>query len=244
MGRIDPGDSERRGSLRRQVMLTRNECRVLGVLIEKAQTTPGQYPLSLNSAMTGSNQKSNREPVLSLSEEDVEVALDGLRQKQLAREVMLSGSRVSKYRHTARDTLGVTTEELVIIAELLLRGPQSVGELRGRCSRMHQIDSLDEAQSLLNGLMEAGERPMAYVRELPPSPGSRARRYAQLLCPDLHPLDAPPASARGEVAAPAPRATNGDAERIARLERDVEDLKAAVRRLADALGESDPLAGE
>ncbi|MCA9312116.1 MAG: YceH family protein [Phycisphaerales bacterium] len=226
-------------------MLTPHECRVLGVLIEKAQTTPGQYPLTLNSAVTGSNQKSNREPVVNLSEEQVEIALDGLRQKQLVREVMLSGSRVSKYRHTARDTLAVTTEELVILAELLLRGPQSIGELRGRATRMHPIESLEEAQSIVDGLRVAGERPMAYVRELPPQPGSRARRYAQLLCPDLHPLDAPASGGVedfDEAAAPVmSRSAGGDA-RVERLEAEVASLKAAVRRLAAALGETDPFA--
>lgn len=224
------------------MLLTPHECRILGVLIEKAQTTPGQYPLTLNGAVTGANQKSNREPVLNLTEEQVEYALDGLRQKQLAREVMLAGSRVSKYRHTARDTLAVSTEELVILAELLLRGPQSIGELRGRATRMHAIDSLEQAQSIVDGLMVQGERPMAYVRELPPPAGSRAKRYAQLLCPDLHPLDAPAGRDEApESAAPGDRGVvEASPGRLERLEAEVAQLRAAVRRLASSLGEADP----
>ena len=166
--------------------LTKDECRVLGVMVEKAQTTPGQYPLTLNGVTLGCNQKNNRDPVTNFTEERVFDAMDKLRGRGLARELMLSGSRVPKFRHMAREVLEVTTSELVVLAELLLRGPQTVGELRGRATRMHPIESLEEAQALLDGLMG---RPEPMVRELPPAPGSRAKRYVQLLCPDLHPLD-------------------------------------------------------
>ncbi len=168
------------------ITLTKDECRVLGVMVEKAQTTPGQYPLTLNGATLGCNQKNNRDPVTNFTEERVFDALDKLRAKGLARELMLSGSRVPKFRHMAREVLEVTTSELVILAEMLLRGPQTVGELRGRATRMHPIASLEEAQALLDALMA---RPEPMVKELPPAPGSRAKRYMQLLCPDLHPLD-------------------------------------------------------
>ena len=224
-------------------MLTPDECRVLGVLIEKAQTTPGQYPLSLNALVNGCNQKSNREPVMNLNEDQVLRALDGLRMKDLIRELMLSGSRVGKYRHVARETLEVTTTELVILAELLLRGPQSIGDIRGRATRMHPIESLEVAQNVVNGLMTAGERSMAFVQELPPPPGSRAKRYAQLLCPDLHPLDAPAAAAESSPAAmPASMPTHASDDRIAELERQVAELQDVVRRMAASLGESDPFA--
>ena len=129
--------------------LTPDECRVLGVLIEKAQTTPGQYPLSLNALVNGANQRSNRLPVTDLAESAVLVAVDGLRAKGLAREVMLSSSRVAKYRHVARDALQVSTSELVVLAELLLRGPQTVGELRGRASRMNPLESIEVVSNLL-----------------------------------------------------------------------------------------------
>jgi uncharacterized protein YceH (UPF0502 family) len=174
--------------------LTADECRVLGVLIEKAQTTPGQYPLTINGLMTGCNQKSNREPVMELDEDRVLESVDSLRGKDLVREVTLSGSRVAKYRHIARDTLGLSTNELVVLAELLLRGPQTVGELRGRATRMHTLESTEIVSNILESLMTP-EPPLA--ERLSPAPGSRAPRYKQLLAPNLHPVDTTEAPARG-----------------------------------------------
>jgi hypothetical protein len=224
------------------IQLTPVECRVLGVLIEKAQTTPQQYPLTLNALTSGCNQKNNREPVTSVSDEQVLAAVDGLRAKKLAFEVMLSGSRVAKYRHVAREVLEVTTSELVILAELLLRGPQTLGELRGRASRMHPLESLDIARNVIDSLRNRSE-PM--VRELPPIPGDRAARFAQLLCPDLHPLDAPGAPAHSAPAAAGAAAIEGGpgdlAARINRLESDLRRLREAVQALAARLGEPDPL---
>src|SRR3954468_4057060 len=113
-----------------------DESRVLGVLIEKATTTPEQYPLSLNAVTNGSNQKNNREPVRAMTEDQCFEALESLRTKGLVVRVDTHGSRVPKYRHNAGDVLRARTGELAILAELLLRGPQTVGELRGRASRM------------------------------------------------------------------------------------------------------------
>ena len=203
--------------------LTPTECRVLGVLVEKAQTTPAQYPLTLNALISGCNQKSNRLPVLTLSEDDVLDSLDSLRAKQLAREVMMTGSRVSKYKHVARETLDVDTNQLVVLIELLLRGPQTVGEIRGRASRMHQLDSVDAVEALLDGLMR---REPAIVQRLAPAPGSRASRYAQLLCHDLHPTDV--AAAPVMRAAAPPAADPGLVERVAQLEREVAQLKELI----------------
>lgn len=199
--------------------LTSHECRVLGVLVEKAYTTPAQYPLSVNAVMVGANQKSNRDPVLTLSEDDVMDTLDGLRAKGLAREVMLSSSRVQKHRQVAKEALAVTTSELVILTELFLRGPQTAGELRGRASRMHPLASLDEVSGLLTGLMERSE---PYVRSLAPAPGSRATRYGQLFRPDLHPLEAAP------VASGDPAPAGALAIRVERLEAEIAALWAAV----------------
>jgi uncharacterized protein len=168
--------------------LTPHECRVLGVLIEKAMTTPAQYPLSLNAVTTGCNQKNNRAPVLTMSEDDAIDAIDGLKAKGFARQVMLSGSRVEKFRHVAKEALDIDTNCIVILAELLLRGPQTVGELRTRASRMHNLTSLEVVEQALKFLID---RNPPLVQELPPSPGTRAKRYAQLMCPNLHPLDAP-----------------------------------------------------
>ncbi len=220
-----------------KIELTQNECRVLGVLIEKAQTTPQQYPLSLNALVNGCNQKSTRQPVLSLSEDEVFDTLESLRHKGLSREIMLSGSRVAKYRHIARETLNVDTNELVILAELLLRGPQTLGELRGRASRMHPIESLDIAQNVVQHLIDRDE---PLVKPVPPEPGSRAGRFIQLLCPDLHQIEVGSAPAgraatssqsRANVTAPA----NGDLEaRVAALERKVAALTSAIEGLTSA----------
>ena len=219
------------------VNLTAHESRILGVLIEKAQTTPAQYPLTLNALVTGANQKSNRDPVIELGEEQVLAALDGLRSKALVREVMLSGSRVEKYRHVARETLEVSTTELVVLAELLLRGPQTVGELRGRASRMHPLESLEVVTNVLEHLQQREE---PFIRSLPPAPGSRAGRYAQLLCPDLHRLEAAATGAVGEREAPDEASL---ARRVEQLEAEVNQVRQAIQRLARSLGEEDPLAG-
>ena len=170
------------------VELTPDESRVFGVLVEKAATTPEQYPLSLNAVVNGCNQKNNRDPVLALDEGRVFDALEGLRAKGLVVRSDMAGSRVNKYRHQANDVLRVRPGELAVLAELLLRGPQTLGELRGRASRMHPLESLEDVKQMLRALSERSE---PLVRDLPPSPGSRAERYAQLLCPDLPPLDAP-----------------------------------------------------
>lgn len=209
-----------------------DECRVLGTLIEKAMTTPGQYPLSLNSLVTGVNQKNNRDPVVEIDEDGAMRAVDGLRAKGLARDVTFTGSRVEKFRHTAGEGLDLRPPELAILAELLLRGPQTVGELRGRASRMQAFDSLEAVEGVLQGLSTRSEPGFPMVRELPPAPGSRAPRWMQLLCEDLHPIVAgsvasSPAPARDEV----PRSD----DRIERLEARVAALEATVAELKTLL---------
>jgi uncharacterized protein YceH (UPF0502 family) len=212
------------------LQLTPPESRVVGVLIEKALTTPDQYPLSLNALVAGCNQKNNRDPVLTMSEDDVFDALESLRGKQLVVRVDVANSRVHRYKQTVGETLRARTGEVAILAELLLRGPQTLGELRGRASRMHPMDSLDVVKDMLRAL---AERPEPFVKEIPPVPGSRAERYVQLLCPDLHRIDA--------TSAPAPTApiasSSGLAERVERLEAEVAALRQIVTRLSEALGE-------
>jgi len=214
-----------------------DECRVLGVLIEKALTTPQQYPLTLNSLTNGCNQKNCRLPLTDLDEDRVFDAVDSLRAKGLVREAMLSGSRVAKFRHIAREALAVETPALVVLAELMLRGPQTAGELRGNASRMHPIESLDALQAVLTGLVKH-EPPM--VRELA---GGHARRYAQLLCPDLHSLDEPAHAGGREAPVRAEAGTGGPgtpslARRVETLEQEVLALREAVRKLAGAAGSS------
>jgi uncharacterized protein YceH (UPF0502 family) len=217
------------------VELTPDESRVLGVLIEKALTTPDQYPLSLNAITNGSNQKNNRDPVLTLTDDQCFAAAEGLRAKGLAVRVDAVGGRVHKYRHGAVDTLHVRTGEAAILAELLLRGPQTIGELRGRVSRMVPLESPDAVKELLRALSDRTE---PLVKEVPPSPGSRAERYAQLLCPELHSIEGRPES--GAPAGPATPSAPGLADRVAKLESEVAHLREVVRKLAAALGETDP----
>jgi len=207
------------------------ECRVLGVLVEKAQTTPAQYPMTLNALTLGCNQKNNRDPVTNFSEDDVLEAIDTLMAKGLARQVELTGSRVSKFRHVAREGLNVDTNQLVILAELLMRGPQTVGELRGRASRMHPLESTEIVENILSSLIER-EAPL--IRRIARSPGEKAERFAQLLCPDLHPL-APISggtgvSGTGVSGTGVPRVSSSGAleARVAALERDVAQLKAVI----------------
>jgi uncharacterized protein YceH (UPF0502 family) len=209
------------------IQLNPNESRVLGVLIEKATTTPDQYPLSLNAVTNGSNQKNNRDPVRSMSEDECFEALESLRSKSLVMRVDQAGSRVPKYRHNLTETLHVRTGEQAILAELLLRGPQTIGELRGRAGRMSPMDSLEVAQGLVQALIT---RPEPLVKQLPPSPGSRAERFMQLLCPDLHGIEAIASPQPAESAAPAPLST-----RVALLESEVAELKIEIQKLNDRL---------
>jgi uncharacterized protein len=241
------------------VHLTADECRVLGVLVEKAHTVATQYPMSLNSLVTGCNQKSNRNPVININEDRVVKALESLRDKHLVLFANTAGSRVMKYRHNCRETLEIGTNELVVLTELLLRGPQTAGEIRTRASRMHKLGSLEELGNLLQFMMDRAE---PLIRSVPPSPGSRAGRYAQLLCPHLHRLDEPssnvaPPAAASPSAPPAPPAaptapaataplspdagSPGLVMRIEAIEADVRRIARAIEQLADALGEEDIL---
>lgn len=226
--------------------LTAAESRVLGVLVEKAFTTPEQYPLSLNAVVAGANQKNNRDPVLAMTDDEAFDALETLRAKGLVVRVEAGGgSRVHRFRQNANDALHVRAGELAVLAELLLRGPQTQGELRGRASRMSPMESLDVVREMLRALRERAE---PLVRELPPSSGSRAERYVQLLCPDLHPLDEPESGARAAAApvardAPASfvQRESGLSHRVEKLEAEVAALRAALRQLASSIGEPDPL---
>jgi uncharacterized protein YceH (UPF0502 family) len=220
--------------------LTPEESRVLGVLIEKSTTTPDQYPLSTNALTNGCNQKNNRDPVLNLTEDQVFDAVEKLREKQLVLRVDTVGSRVHKYKHMAGEVLRCRAGELAVLAELLLRGPQTVGELRGRASRMSPMATLEDATVMLRALMER-EEPL--VRDLGRPPGSRAELFGQLLSPDSHPVSTSVPQSIGETAtsSPAPSAARGLADRVAQLETEVQTLRTALQKLAAAVGESDPL---
>lgn len=199
------------------------EVRVLGSLIEKELTTPEYYPLSLNSLTNACNQKSNRDPVMGLSEEEVVRALDTLRFKQL---VVLSadGGRVPKYRHLLAEKLGLMPAEQAVICELLVRGPQTVGELRTRGERMHAFGDLAAVEEVLQELMQR-EKPL--ITLLPRQPGRKEGRYAQLFS------GIPENVVEEQVASPEPARVRVAAEndRIAKLEAEVIALQSEVAEL-------------
>ena len=209
------------------------ECRVLGVLVEKAHTSSG-YPMSLNALTDGCNQKSNRNPVVNYDEDRVMRTLDDLRTKGLVMFADSLGSRVTKFRHNTREVLGVDDNELVVLVELLLRGPQTAAELRVRASRMRPLESVDVVQEALRTLMA---RPEPMVR---PIPGGRAERFGQLLCPNLHPLDEP--AFMSAQSSGGTESSHTDApDRLARLESEVAELRRIVEHLARELGVTDIL---
>lgn len=202
------------------VNLTPTEARVLGCLIEKDITTPDNYPLSLNSLVNACNQKSNRDPVMALDEDAVLTALDGLHEKNLAGTASGADSRVTKYEHRAYDTLKLGRREIAIICELLIRGPQTPGELRGRAERMHKFEDLSDVTSSLHRLIE---REPALVAMLPRQPGTKESRYAHLLSGEIESVQV----LAHEVAAP----TRPAADRVGNLEAQVADLKSEIEDL-------------
>lgn len=208
--------------MKRDIQLDALEARVLGVLIEKAMTTPDQYPLTLNSTTTGSNQKSNRQPVLSLDEDEVSRALARLENKGLVRRVYPGNSRVEKYTHLTKESLGLPIPAIAVLAELLLRGPQTLGELRAHAGRMVELPSLDELMSVLQPLIDD-----EYLERLPPAPGSRAERFVQRLSPGLHPVDVAAVGSYASESAPSP----GLAARVEALEEEVARLRTILERL-------------
>ncbi|UFS72156.1 DUF480 domain-containing protein [Geomonas sp. RF6] len=195
------------------------EVRVLGALVEKELTTPEYYPLSLNALTNACNQKSNRDPVMSLEESDVVHALDSLRFKQLA---LLSGEggRVAKYRHALVEKYRFSPADLALLCELLLRGPQTAGELRTRGERMHSFPDVSSVEQTLEELME---RTPPCVTKLPRQPGRKEPRYCHLFAgePDLS-AEARPSEGRGGGA---------ENERIAALEQEVADLRQELAEL-------------
>lgn len=208
--------------------LTFDQARVLGVLLEKSMTTPENYPMTLNSLVAGANQKNNRHPVTNLAEKQVLSAVNALKALGLIVEVHTVGSRVAKYRHELGEKLGLGKAALALLAELLLRGPQTLGELRSRASRMSPFESTMAVRDILHMLIE---RDPPLVRHLPPPPGSRADLYVQLLAPDAHPLDRVGPSDEESAAAGGVSLQ----QRVATLEQQVAELQQAVQRLEAAI---------
>ena len=194
------------------ILLNDIEVRVLGSLLEKSMTTPEYYPLSLNALTNACNQKSNRDPVVAFDETTVIRALDSLREKQLA--VLSTSSRVPKYAEVFAGNRNLVAREIALIMVLLLRGPQTVGELRGRTERAYKFENLAEVEATLDELEESG-----YVTKLPRMAGRKESRYAHSLAGDVQVEEIPP---RPEPAAIVVRAEN---ERIAALEEEIQRLR-------------------
>jgi uncharacterized protein YceH (UPF0502 family) len=203
------------------------EGRVIGSLIEKQLTTPQQYPLSLNSLALACNQTSNRDPVVSYAESEVQQALDSLKAKGLVRFVLPShGRSVVRYRHVLDERLALDARQLSLVAVLLLRGPQTVGELRTRTDRMAEFDGLGEVEHDLEGLTR---RDPPLVQRLDRRPGQKEERWTQLLAELVE----------GDVHHPVGRAAGSDdlREEIALLRADLTSLQEEVERLKRELGE-------
>ena len=204
------------------IKLDEIEVRVLGALLEKEITTPDYYPLSLNALINACNQKSNREPVMLLDESAVRQALDSLDEKRLAGQTSTADSRVPKYAHRLQEAFNFDRRETAVLCVLLLRGPQTPGELRGRSERMYKFDDLGVVESALHRLMER-EPPL--VKKLARQPGTKESRYAHLLAGEVEEWSAP--------AEAQPVATPGsqNEERIAYLETEVQSLRKEVADL-------------
>jgi uncharacterized protein len=212
-------------------ILTPIETRVLGALVEKDITTPDYYPLSLNALVNACNQKNNRDPVLTLEEDAVREALSGLQSERLAGPARGADSRVTKYEHRLQEVYNFTRGEIAVLCVLLLRGPQTPGELRGRTERMHRFEDLDQVQATLQRLMQR-EPPLAAV--LPRQPGTKESRYAHLMSGDIdltaleHAVTASPATGGASP-------DSGLGDRIAHLEQTVAELKSRIEDLTREL---------
>jgi uncharacterized protein YceH (UPF0502 family) len=191
------------------------EARVVGALMEKESTTPDYYPLSLNALINACNQKSNREPVMELDENTVRDALEALRDKRLAGPTSSADSRVTKYEHRMQEVFNFTRGESALMCVLLLRGPQTPGELRGRTERVHRFEELADVQSTLQRLMQ---RTPALVAVLPRQPGTKEARYTHLLSGVLESV---------ATAGPLAHASEANPE----LENEVQALRAEVEEL-------------
>ena len=208
------------------IVLTPVEARVLGSLIEKQIARPDSYPLSLNALRAACNQKSNRSPVMHVDEKTIVRALDDLGEKQLARRVIISGVRVPKYRHDIQSTFELSSQELSVLCVLLLRGPQTAGEIRSRTVRLCVFHDLAEVEATLHGLMERDDGP--FVVKLPRETGHREQRYTHLFCgePRVEGASAIPSleAATLEVQSENKRIAALEQE-VARLWRELEELK-------------------
>src|SRR6266567_7153119 len=211
------------------LQLNQIEVRVLGALIEKDITTPDYYPLSLNALVNACNQKNNRDPIMSLDEDSVRHALGSLQEKRMAGPAGGADSRVTKYEHRLQEVFNFDRREIAVICVLLLRGPQTPGELRGRTDRMYRFEALDDVQSTVQRLMDR-EPPL--VRVLPRQPGTKESRYMHLFSGDTFPV----AESSSPITSTPARSGNSD-ERIATLEAGLSSLRKEIEELKRQLAD-------
>jgi len=206
-----------------QLELNPVEVRVLGCLIEKDITTPDYYPLSLNALVNACNQKNNRDPIMTLDENSVRDALSSLQERHMAGPASGADSRVTKYEHRLQEVFNFDRREIALVCVLLLRGPQTPGELRGRSERMYRFETLDEVQSALQKLMDR-QPPLAAV--LARQPGTKESRYTHLFSGDYTP------SATTLLERSSSEFAEGShEERIRNLETEVSSLKSEIESL-------------
>jgi uncharacterized protein len=203
-------------------ILDQVEIRVLGCLIEKENTTPEYYPLTVNALVNACNQKSNRDPLASYDEDTVQETLDKLREKRLTTVLTGGGNRVPKYGHRLQEQLNLGRREMALLCELMLRGPQTVGELKDRAGRMHRFSGTDEVESCLEAM---GEREQPLATKLPKFPGTKEHRYAHLLSGTEAIPESPPDTARA----------TGSADRVGTLEAEIAELRGRVSALEEEL---------
>lgn len=213
--------------------LSPTEARVLATLMEKARTVPDSYPLSLNTLMLGCNQKTTRDPLMNVTEAEIASALDNLMPLGLVRES--SGSRVARYEHNFQRGVGVPEQSAVLLGLLMLRGPQTAGELRLSAERWYRFADISSVEGFLEELQDRSEaKGGPLVVKLPRAPGAREQRWAHLLCGPVD-LDA---LSHGTAVPPGSSTTSALTERVARLENEVAQLQETVQRLCSELGVS------
>ncbi len=211
-------------------ILTEIEARVLGALIEKDITTPDYYPLSLNALVNACNQKNNRDPVMTLDEAAVRDALATLQEKRMAGPASGADSRVTKFEHRLQEVFNFDRREIAVVCVLLLRGPQTPGELRSRTDRMYHFEALDDVISTLDRL---AQREPSLARVLPRQPGTKESRYTHLFSGE------PPAAEESQNVARAPSSVpagaNTTADRISALEEEVSTLRSELSEVQQQL---------
>ncbi len=214
------------------LLLTAIEARVLGALIEKDITTPDYYPLSLNALVNACNQKNNRDPVMTLDESSVRDALATLQEKRLAGPASGADSRVTKFEHRLQEVFNFDRREIAIVCVLLLRGPQTPGELRSRTDRMYHFAELEDVVSTLDRLAQR-EPPLARI--LPRQPGTKESRYTHLFSGEPPELSATERFSVGAGDPPAQLATGSTADRLVRLEQEVSTLRGELSEVQQQL---------